>query len=434
MKNLVKLLMICAVIFSNKLISQNILLSAEPFSASTQHKKDFKAGSNIYARITTNKTLKDYAVELDAWGLNNVKEDGLEGIYTNCLIIEIKDQNSGKENKEPNEIKVYLSASDLNKNQLDIDISPDEDQAKMYVYGPRGTFFNQFASIKDDDNYIGKVINFQLVLNQYKKNEKVSGESGGSFSYNDAYSKINEKTSPMVNFTIDYTASTKQTQKNWYNEQESILDATRKKIIEKYKNELTITPVANVSKTIKESIITFSSKPFSKNGPIETEFKPNGPIYGQLKFTKAIKNYCKKLDAYDLSDKGVDGKYSHSLVFEIDGVNADLNNSHTQVTLYLKTSDLEKNTIDFDVLPDEDEASTFFGSGFYNGLTKGGDLYNYHGKKTEMVIRLVDDEKGTKTVLGSLIMDYTASDYSSLMNNTNGFTETENKIHSKYKK
>ncbi|MES2566398.1 MAG: hypothetical protein V4565_06000 [Bacteroidota bacterium] len=223
----------------------SISFSSKPFTGATTHKTVFKAGDNIYARVLLEKTLQNFALELDAWGLQNVREDGLEGKYTHCIVFEIKDQNTGKEDQIPHEILVYLSANDLTKNQLDIDISPDEEQASMYFYGPRGTFFNRFSSLQDEDDYIGKVINFQLVLNEYKKDDKyrydkgltavkVEGNSTPGYT-KDTFTKITSKSIPSGFITIDYTESTKETQRNWYNEQAAILDATREKIINDHK-------------------------------------------------------------------------------------------------------------------------------------------------------------------------------------------------------
>ncbi|MEO5946790.1 MAG: hypothetical protein ABIP79_08240 [Chitinophagaceae bacterium] len=416
-----------------------VLFSSKPFSTNPASQKDFKANSTIYSRLIVEKTLRDYAIELDTWGLKNVSEDGLEGKYTHCVIVEIKDQNTGKEDHVPTEISIYLSESDLSKNQLDIDIAPDKVQAGMYFYGSRATFFNQFSSLRDEDSYIGKVINFQLVLNQYKKNETTTTHNNPTdFSYNDAYSKINEKASPSGFITIDYTESSKETQKNWYNEQAAILDATRELIINNFKNEQANQPSVAVSKTIKENKISFAATPFSANTPLQVEFKVGSPIYGRIKLDKPLKNYSRKLGAYELEKFGVESIYSDYIVFEVDPIDASPERGHSQITLYLKPGDLAKNTIDFDVMPEKNAASTFFGTGFYSELADGKDLYNYFGKKIEMKISIAEESKNSnpevKTILGSLIMDYSDSDYRSISDLSTACKEIENNIQKKYKK
>ncbi|MBA3663452.1 MAG: hypothetical protein H0W61_04490 [Bacteroidetes bacterium] len=240
MKTLIKfaiLLLICALPLINHAQTKNsISIASKPFSTRPATQKEFKAGSTIYCRINVEKTLKQYARELDAAGLQNVREDGLEGKYTHFITIEIKDQNSGKEDHVPSEINIYLSESDLSKNQLDLDIISDEDHTSTYFYGPRATFFNQFTSLRDEDNYIGQLVNFQLVLNEYKIDDKyrydkgliavkVEGNTTPGYT-KDTYTNVTSKDAPSGFITIDYTQSTKETQKNWYNEQAAILDAT----------------------------------------------------------------------------------------------------------------------------------------------------------------------------------------------------------------
>ncbi len=106
--------------------------------------------------------------------------------------------------------------------------------------------------------------------------------------------------------------------------------------------------------------IIFSDKPFAGGGTEKTEFKAGEPIYARIMLEKPLKEYCK--NPSKKMDNVPDG-YSRKLCLQ--PTKFDLNYDEvydeilsTNCNVLLTMADLEKNYIDFDVMPVAGEATT----------------------------------------------------------------------------
>ncbi|MBC7863709.1 MAG: hypothetical protein IAF38_12090 [Bacteroidia bacterium] len=171
-------------------------------------------------------------------------------------------------------------------------------------------------------------------------------------------------------------------------------------------------PIATGTKMI------FAPKPLKTKPATQTEFKAGAGIYGSLVLPKPLKEYSRKIHAYDLERYKITGKYTDYLLLRADPVDQDPNQRTWQgITIYLKAADLEKNSIDFEIMP-SDSASTFFGTPFCEELANGSVMYPYFGKKIEIKISLLMPSKDfnpDQVVLSANItIDYSTADYQSL--------------------
>jgi hypothetical protein len=212
------------------------------------------------------------------------------------------------------------------------------------------------------------------------------------------------------------------------------------------------------SQNIKTTI-EFGSKPFSTNPKTEKEFKFGAPIYGKLTTSNPLKNYAKALDDYEIKDYGVSGVYSHYISFCVCPSDEDMDRRTSyQIEIFLTKEQLENNTINFDVMPSEEEASSIFKNGFDSELAKNNlveydpETGNSVGKKREFDIYLFEretklsEENGFKNgilinntgvyiSLGKLIVDYSAiTDSRDIMAWVDGYKLIQENILEKIKK
>lgn len=147
--------------------------------------------------------------------------------------------------------------------------------------------------------------------------------------------------------------------------------------------------------------IQFSSVPFSKQPNIVNQCIWGTPIYGKIVLSKPLKNYAKKLDNYDMSGITDKEKYNTALNFMVCPKTEDISDRTNQmIKLVVSQQDLEAKTITFDVMPSEENASSFFITGFYSEFAKS-KLIKYNpsegtssGEKIEFDIYLFEKEIG----------------------------------------
>lgn len=204
-----------------------------------------------------------------------------------------------------------------------------------------------------------------------------------------------------------------------------------------------------------KNTIQFSTKPFPSN-EVTNEFKWGNTIYGKLTTEMPLKTYAKKLDDYDLMEITEKEKYSSFISFYVCPVTEVMGQrSWKEIKLVLTPEQLEKNTIDFDIMPSKTEASSFFKTGFYAELAKSG-LISYDasagiskGERTEFDIYLFERPKkmsedtdgkrvfnfGVYLHLGQLTIDYTSvKDTRDVMDWSSISQEIMENIQNKYKK
>jgi hypothetical protein len=211
---------------------------------------------------------------------------------------------------------------------------------------------------------------------------------------------------------------------------------------------------------VAQTQMVFSSKPFQKGGSEQKEFIWNTPIYGKININKPLKNYAKKIDDYAMEKLHISGVYSSYISLYCIPTDEDIDRrTNVEITLYLTDSELEKNVINIDIMPNEKDATTFYGTGFSDELAKMG-IVQYDaetektvGKKTEFKIYLHENlpsvsneelgEKNGRIVLnsgiyiflGSLIVNYTTvTDSREIGEWKDRCTNITDSIHSKYEK
>lgn len=191
----------------------------------------------------------------------------------------------------------------------------------------------------------------------------------------------------------------------------------------------------------KGNTISFATHPFNKNPQLEKEFKAGSAIYGKIVLEKSLKNYSRKLTSFEFEKfNKISGIYSDYIVLRVceAGQNLETRSRNAEIKLYLKPSDLEKNTVIFDVMPTAEEASTLFGTSFYNEFASSSNFSDYFGKKIEITIYISEEGKNynpdEQIPLGSLTIDYTFSDYETLEEWRYKCKEIEENIQTTYKK
>lgn len=168
-----------------------------------------------------------------------------------------------------------------------------------------------------------------------------------------------------------------------------------------------------------ENKMAFSSQPFYKKTVEQHMFKMGSSIYCRLTLDKPLKSYSQKIHQYELDKFKISGIYTDFVAFQICPVGEDpTRRSNVEIKLYLKPVDLEKSTIDFDIMPSSNDASTFFGNFFYEELASSSAMYSYFGKKIEININLVEPSKNydlpVQINVGSIIIDHTDTNYENL--------------------
>ena len=164
--------------------------------------------------------------------------------------------------------------------------------------------------------------------------------------------------------------------------------------------------------------IVFASKPFSTNPTPQTEFKANTPIYGRVILDKPLKDYCKNPSKHM---SNVPSNYARFIGIAPEPQNDEEGNEKYDpligitYEMYLSFADLEKNYIDFDVMPKTEEATSEYSSGlaFYRSFAdEGTDVVN---KKCHYGIKLYTEFNESNAEImglkatGDLYVDFTNS-------------------------
>ncbi len=171
--------------------------------------------------------------------------------------------------------------------------------------------------------------------------------------------------------------------------------------------------------SVAQNKMVFSSKPFSQGGTEQTEFKAGTPIYGRIILDKPLKSYCKnpakRLDnvpqnyARLISIKPVtrrDDSDSEDSFDEVLGID---------YKMFLSFADLEKNYIDFDIMPTGAEATSEFTDGHTAFFWAYASPDMAIGKKSHFAIKLYSEANESNAQifdlksLGEFYIDYTAS-------------------------
>lgn len=163
--------------------------------------------------------------------------------------------------------------------------------------------------------------------------------------------------------------------------------------------------------------IIYSSSPFTDSTVPEKEFKANTPIYGRILLDKPLKQYCS-----DPEKKygNVPSGYMRLIGITPDNKRDEDGNDVYDETLimtyqlYLTAQDLEKNYIDFDVMPSLADATSPYAdwTSFYYSFAKE-DLNL--GKKLHFGIKLYKEYNQSNADImeldadGDLYIDYSAS-------------------------
>lgn len=168
---------------------------------------------------------------------------------------------------------------------------------------------------------------------------------------------------------------------------------------------------------IAENKVIFASKPFSTNPTPQVEFKANTPIYGRIILDKPLKEYCKSASKH-LSN--VPPHYSRMIGLRPENeTDEDGNAKYDELLvmtyeIYVTISDLDKSYIDFDVMPNTNEATTEFSSGLAFARSFADKEIGI-GKKNHFGIRLYSEfnesnsEMAVLNATGDLYIDYSNS-------------------------
>lgn len=183
------------VVFQTSIYSQNkMVFSSKPFSQGGTEQNEFKANTPIYGRIILEKPLKSYC--------NNPtqKMDNVPTGYARKFCIQPTNRNEEDEVAYDeifsNNYLIYFTFSDLEKSYIDFDIMPSNEDATT-IYADWEAFYWSFAS---SDLELGKKSHFAIKV--YSEYNESNSEIMGLQSFGELY--------------VDYSASTPETQKKWY--------------------------------------------------------------------------------------------------------------------------------------------------------------------------------------------------------------------------
>ncbi|HLP14530.1 MAG TPA: hypothetical protein VK177_21545 [Flavobacteriales bacterium] len=375
--------------------NDKILFAAKPFSKGANAQTEFKANTPVYGKIVVG-SMRKYAQEIDSWNQQNLKEEGVNKKFTHRILFNLSRATDPDGSNV--DVSVYLSEADLDKKELEFDLAPTENDATTY-YVESQTFFNVFASVSNMSDTYGSKLTYIVKLK-----EKPSGN-------------INQDPSDAVaNLTIDYSASSSETQTEWRNQQEEIRTATAGK----HKNG-----TVGVAAAPKNQIL-FGSKPFSKSPAPFTTVKAGTPVYGRLVLPKPLKEYA--------SNSNAGKKLCFTVLVKIKGVYED--EYKETCNMMVTAADLSKKEIDFDMAAMNGDASTQFEEGkeFYRYIAT--NAYYGDGAIVDYKILLDQESNSDFTINGEglLQVDYSANDYDKAlawyqqcMNANNGVVEKAEK-------
>ncbi|HYG50656.1 MAG TPA: hypothetical protein VD905_07120, partial [Flavobacteriales bacterium] len=350
--------------------NDKIIFASAPFSKGGSAKSEFKANTPVYGKIIVG-SMRKYAQEIDSWNQQNLKEEGVHKKFTHRVIFNLSRENEPQGTNF--DVSLYLTAADLDKKELEFDISPSETDASTY-YVESQTFFNVLATVSDMGGYYGSKLTYVVKLK-----EKPSGNI--TEEPNDAVAKL----------TIDFSSGSYETQTEWKNQQEEI----RVKTAVKHKNG-----AVGVAETAKNKIL-FGTKPFSKSPSPTNTVKAGTPVYGRLMLEKPLGNYA--------TGNNATKKLCFTVLLKSKGVYVD-EYKETYNVLVTET-DLNKKEIDFDMAPLAADASTRYEEGheFFTVVASTA----YYGQTVDYKI-VLEQENNPDFILngeGLLQVDHKNHDY-----------------------
>ncbi|MES2836683.1 MAG: hypothetical protein V4667_04100 [Bacteroidota bacterium] len=308
-------------------LTAQIVFSDQPFMGTDGGNKlvtDFKAGSEIYARIKFEKPMNDlFKGNFSGAKLKVNTSDGLAK-----LEFKIKYEKDGEIRFAAAEKN--LSAEDLNLNYVDFDIAPSLNKSRDAY---RTCFANVVASSS-----------VPYVEGGEKGKMKIL-----AFFINDDAEQV-ENVNIGGDLIIDY--SDPKLDLNAWSEQ-----------IERASNEDRV--AENKKKMGKKANIEFANLPFSNPAhKVATKFKAGTPIYGRVTLEKPLKEYLKVDEA-----KWIYIKVNCSNYTNINGL------SHQKK---IRPSELENSYIDFDVTPTGVDAKDVYDSnmGFHFSFFSNNEAPN----------------------------------------------------------
>ena len=371
-----KLLAVATIILSPFFLNaQNkIVFSSKPFPKGGTAQKEFVWNTPIYAKITIDKPLKNYAKKIDDYDMEQLHVSGIYSSYISLYCIPVGEDINSRSNVE---IKLYLTDSELAKNEISIDLMPAEKDASTF-YGTG--FSRELANTNvveynaETGNSVGKNTEFRVFL--FEDLPSVSHvEYGEQKDKIILYSGIYNILGSLF---INYTSVTESRDvADWKDRCINITES----INSKYKTDNKVrteneTETENETNPIVTNIATddiqsnlvaqnkmiFSSRPFSQGGTEQKEFKANTTIYARIVLEKPLKSYCKspskKMD-------NVPTGYARQFCVMPTNRNEELEVAFDEILsmnyiIHLTFSDLENSYIDFDLMPSNEDATTVY--------------------------------------------------------------------------
>lgn len=192
-----KITLISAAFAFSTIAAQNkIIYSDKPFANGGAEKKEFKAGTPIYARIVLEKPLKDYCKN-PGKKMDNVPQGYMRKIAVQPTAHNLDYEQTYDEITSSN-YNILLTAGDLEKSFIDFDVMPSIAEATT-TYEDWDSPYISFANA---DLELGKKSHFAIKL--YSE-------------YNESNSEIKDLKA-IGDLYIDYSASTSATQEKWFND------------------------------------------------------------------------------------------------------------------------------------------------------------------------------------------------------------------------
>ncbi|MBI5541439.1 MAG: hypothetical protein HY951_15345 [Bacteroidia bacterium] len=178
--------------------------SSKPFSKGGAEQKEFTWNTPIYGKISINKPLKNYAKKIDAYAMEKLHISGVYSSYISLYCIPTDEDIDRRTNVE---ITLYLTNSELEKNEINLDIMPVETEATTF-YGTG--FSDELARMgivqydPETEKTVGKKTEFKIYLHEdlpSVSQEEIGTKNGRIVLASGIYNTLGS-------ITIDYTTVT----------------------------------------------------------------------------------------------------------------------------------------------------------------------------------------------------------------------------------
>jgi hypothetical protein len=232
MKNMkkIKLVLACICVLAffgfYQLAVNKIVFGPEPFTKSSKEQNQYNWDAPIYAKLKVDQPLKHYAQKIGGYELERFN---IKGVYSSYLKFMCIPDGEDENQRTNTEITLYLTDSELEKSEVNIDIMPSKNQASSFF----GTGFSAELAKNDlvkynveTGNSVGKKTGFTLYLYEREKggSDGENGKSGNKLITNFGI-YIN-----LGKLVIDYTPVTDSREfMNWNRECEAITDSINSK-------------------------------------------------------------------------------------------------------------------------------------------------------------------------------------------------------------